>query len=358
MSSRHPSSRRSRRRRLAVLGLAVIPATAAAVAAGAAPQAHAVDAPLPGATVTSLSGPHPAASAATTAAAAAKGSIVYAKSNNVWIMKGNGSGKRAVTTSGTATVPYRSPSESDTGVIVAARGNYIDVMTQSGQVLNTIDPPMLVDSAGEHLDGPPTEVAISPNGKTIAYSFSWYSCPVALPCGVRLATGYLSTARPTAARYATSLYGMPSWIGNTRTLQTGTTSTVELQDITAPSTHWFYDGDYANPPDDLSDGELSDDGHQLAVVRGWGDHMTVLWYTVNGDATTGAPPAVPTPNCLTNASGGVGSPTWAPGGTAIAYAYPQGVYVLTSPATCGGGAAPKLIAPGGSHPDWSKAALT
>ena len=305
--------------------------------------------------------PEPASSAAGAAGAATvpKGSIVYVKNNNIWIMRGDGTGKRQVTKDGTAALPYRSPSESDSGTIAAARGDLIIRLNRAGTKLNTIDPPAVKNSVGEPMDGPVTEVAISPDGKKIAYSFSWYSCPPAADCAVRGVTAYTAADHLTPpSTYKTTLYATPSWVGNSRTLQNGSTSTqIQIHDLTKTSVHWFWDSDYANPSTDITDAELSDDGKQLALVRGYGSNQTILWFTVNGNALHGPAPAPPTPNCLTNASPNVSSPTWAPAGAGLAYAYPAGIYVVTNPAVCGA-SAPVLIAPGGSHPDWSPATLT
>ena len=349
----HSAATRRRRRRLAAFAaLALAPAAVATVVAAPSNAA-----PLPGATVTRYDGSRPTADAAAAAATKPTGSIVFVKNDNVWIMGPDGSGQRAVTTNGTAAHPYRSPSQSDTGAIIAVRDTFILRMTQAGKVLNKIDPPALVDSAGEHLDGPPTEASISPNGKTIAWTFSHYGCPPGLSCGVRLATGYTASWHLTPVTdHATSFYGMPSWIGSQRTLQTGTTSAAEVQDIDRASVHWFYDGDYAASPNDLTDGEISDDGKQVVMTRGWGQNMTILTYTLSGPVKTGVP-ALPVPNCLTNASPNVGSPTFAPGGAALAYSYPAGIYILNSARTCGGTTQPVLAVPGGTHPDWSKAPL-
>ena len=53
-------------------------------------------------------------------AAASADSIVFLKSDNVWLAKPDGSGAYQVTTDGTASSPYRSPSQADDGTIAAA----------------------------------------------------------------------------------------------------------------------------------------------------------------------------------------------------------------------------------------------
>ena len=300
----------------------------------------------------------PASAADSDANAAAKklGSIVYIASNNVWIARGDGGGQRQVTHDGTTGDPYWSPTEADDGTIAAARGSLIVRMSHTGQVLNTIDPPALKNSAGESMDGPPSEVAISPDGKTIAWSYVRPSCPPGAECTYRYATGYTSSTKLTTAGVSTFFHD-PSWIGNGRTLLTGGFGVqVELQDINAAARHWFDDSDYAFPDTDLADGELSPNGKWLAEVRGYDKTATIIWYSVNGDAGRGAPPAVPDPACVTGQEAGKNSPTWSPDSTALAWGTPSGIWIKFNVGNCSSPNA-VLAIKGGASPDWSKAAL-
>lgn len=92
-----------------------------------------------------------------------------------------------MTKDGTKAHPYRSPSESDAGIIAASKGTKIVRMTQRGHVLNRIDPPTLHNSAGAPMNGTPVDVAISPNGRTIAWSYVGHSCPIG--CGATIEDG-------------------------------------------------------------------------------------------------------------------------------------------------------------------------
>ena len=243
----------------------------------------------------------------------APGSIVYLKGDNIWIARADGSGARAVTTDGAPDRPYFSPSEADDGTIAAARLGEIVRMTQQGRVLNRIDPPALRFGSGETFDGTPADVAISPDGKYIAWSFVAYTCPVDLSCAVRYATGYTTATKlDTRAGHVTN-YHAPSWIGSARTIQSGGYNVqVMLQDRKASPVHWFDDHDIYFPSTDLSDTELSRDGKWLGAVRGFGNTSTIIWYAVKGGAKTGPPPAPPTPRCVTNADAAMTSPTFAP----------------------------------------------
>lgn len=183
-----------------------------------------------------------------------------------------------------------------------------------------------------------------------------YSCPVGADCMTRYATGYTAADHVTHAGQST-YFRAPSWVSNTRTLQTGGyRSQVMLQDITTSAKHWFDDSDYAFPSTDLADGELSPDGHWLAQVRGYNATSSIIWYRVSGNATTGAPPAVPAYTCLTGGEAEHASPTWSPDSTSLAWAGKTGIWIKPAAGTCSSPAT-KLLIPGGSAPDWSPAAL-
>src|SRR6476659_8964621 len=81
-------------------------------------------------------------------AAASADSLVFVKSGNVWLSQPDGSGAYQVTTDGTTSSPYRSPSQADDGTIAAGHGDDIVRMTQNGTVLNRIDPDPLTNSVG------------------------------------------------------------------------------------------------------------------------------------------------------------------------------------------------------------------
>jgi hypothetical protein len=293
---------------------------------------------------------------AVAAARGTSGSIVFVKGYNLYVARGDGSHIRRVTRDGTKDSTYHSPSESDSGIIAAARGPLIVRMTQSGKVLNTINPRPLVNTAGEQMDGAVNDVAISPNGKTIAWSFVRYSCPIGADCLARYATGYTSSAKLTNAGRS-SYYRAASWVSNSRTLQTGGSgSQVMLQDTKAAPQHWFDDSDYTFPSTDLSDGELSPNGKWLAEVRGYKATASIIWYQVEGSARSGQPPLVPTYTCYTGGEAQHASPTWSPDSTALAWAGRTGIWIKRDAASCAS-PAPRLVIPGGSSPDWSPAPL-
>ena len=289
-------------------------------------------------------------------AAASADSIVFVKAGNVWLAKPDGSGAYQVTTDGTPGSPYRSPSQADDGTIAVSRHDDIVRMTQNGTVLNRIDPDPLTNSVGHPMDGPPVDVAISPDGKRIAYTFAGYECPAGASCGARTATSYTAADHLTLPVYSGSTYYRdPSWVTNSRTLQFGGYgSQVNIHDVGAAiSHHWFDDSDYADPSTDLGDGEATRQGTDLAIVRGYGPETHLIWYP-SPDVRSGLP-AVPDPmqGCATGQEEGIAGPTWSPDGGALAFESKDGIWVKPQARDCN--VQPKLVLPGASQPDWGPA---
>lgn len=292
------------------------------------------------------------------AAPAAADSIVYVKESNVWLVNPDGSGNYPVTTDGTAEHPYRSPSQADDGTIAVGFGNEIVRLRQNGTVLNRIDPPAILNSVGDPVDGPPIDVALSPDGTRIAYTMSSNTCPIAADCGGRTVTAYTAADHLTAPLQSGTTYLRdPSWATNSRTLQFGGyTHQVNVHDVGGASdVHWFDDYDVVGQADatDLSDGELNRQGTRLALVRNYGPAATVVWYDVAGNALGGLPPA-PAMRCVTSADEGINGPTWSPDGESLAMADPEGIWVKRGAGNCDS-PPPQLIVPGGSDPDWGPA---
>jgi hypothetical protein len=283
------------------------------------------------------------------ATAASADSIVFVKDANVWVASPDGSGQRQLTRDGTADHPYRSPSQADDGTVAASYLDSIRIINRSGKLIRELDPPPLTNSVSHAMDGTPVDVALSPDGKTIAYTFVSASCPVGASCGARAATGYITS---TGAQLPGNVYlSNPSWVGNARTLVFGGyLHQVNTHDLgAAEDVHWFDDHEIVGQENstDLGDGELSPQGDKLALVRGYGSDTHIMWYT------TGAPPALPTMQCATGKLEGLAGPTWAPDGESLAWQEPDGVWVKPSALDCT--VQPSLTIPGASEPDWGPA---
>ena len=291
-------------------------------------------------------------------ASASTGSIVFIKNHDVWLANSDGTGQYQVTRNGTADSPWRSPSQADDGTIAASHYDQIVRLKQNGTVLNAINPPPLMNSVSHMVDGVPVKVAISPDGKLITWAFATYECPVGVSCGARTVTGYTAADRLTdPEKYGSTYFTDPSWIGNSRTLQSGGYgSQINIHDLGAGEpVHWFDDSDYTENDTDLSDAELSTDGKWLAAVRGYGNSTHIIWYSVNGNPKQGPAPAVPTPECLTGELAGLAGPTWSPDSKELAWEEPDGVWLKTNIGSACDSPQPKLLIPGASEPDWGPA---
>lgn len=295
--------------------------------------------------------------AAPAEAVVSPGTIVYIKAHNVWIAHGDGSGARRITTGGTAANPWTSPTESDSGIVVAARGNLIHRMDQYGTVLNTIDPPNLTSSAGETLGGRPTHVAVSPDGSKIAYTYAKYSCPVGMACRVRWATAFTkASALSSPSTWGVTYYDHPSWVTNSRVLvNSWLIQHIRLFDLGRGDLFWFDENAYSTDDRDLEDMELSRDGKYGAAVRDTADNSRIIWYALSGNVKDGGRPPFPTPLCQTLPAAGFHSPTIAPDSSALAWEEPDGIWIKRDVDDCTGGMA--LTIPGGSSPAWSSAAM-
>src|SRR4051812_5555477 len=293
-------------------------------------------------------------------AAASADSIVFLKDYNVWLVAPDGGRLTQVTADGTYEHPYLSPSQADDGTIAVSKGTKILRLRQNGEVINELDPAPLTDSVSHPLDGMPVNVAISPDGSRIAYTFVSYSCPIGASCGARYATGYTAADHLTPPEQLSgNLYTRtPSWVGNSRTLSSaGYLHQVNTHDLGPGTTdaHWFDDQDLVGQGNStaLDDAELNRHGDLLAVVRGYGTDTRVLTLKTNG-----APPALPSLMCLTGADEKMSSPSWAPDGRRLVLADTFGLEVSSehpaADAECPNWSFKEFIA-GGSEPDWGPA---
>lgn len=336
MSTRH---RPRRRRTIQLTGFAGI---VAALAAG-----------LLGATSTSADAGESGASAR-----AGTGTITYIKGNDVYVARQDGSDARRVTTDGTAAKPWRSPTSSDDGQIVAGRGDLIYRMDQWGTVLTVIDPPDLQDSAGQYLGGPPAHLAVSPDGSKIAYTYEKYSCPIGLACKIRYVTAFTASTRLTDWQdWGITYFDNPSWITDTRVaVNDDLIDNIKLFDLAKGETYWFDEDDYTTDDKPLFDFEVSRNAPYATAVRDTGDNAHVVFYELSGNYRNGGRPPVPTGLCATSAVLGITSPTWSADGELAGWQEPDGVWtVAMGSAPCQ--AQPELTLPGATSPSFSAAAL-
>ncbi|MGZ4248086.1 MAG: hypothetical protein ACXVUE_07240 [Solirubrobacteraceae bacterium] len=291
------------------------------------------------------------------AAPAGADSIAYIKDNNIWLARPDGTGQVQVTHDGTATMPYRSPSQADNGTIAAGHGGDLVTLAQSGQPLAQFTPPIATDSTGQIVSDVPQQAAISPNAQMIAYVYSQPSCPPSAPCGVRQVMLYSAADHTTPV----STYGEqtnltnPTWIDNSRVLAFG--GHFHQVNVDSPgggnddAGYWF--DDPGN--EDIGDGELSRQGDRLALVRSYGPGTHMAIYHVSG----GVGGATPVAACFTGTDASLSGPSWSPDGTKLAFADSQGIEVMPIPSVvdgdCPGAASSAVVLPGATAPDWGPA---
>ena len=328
---------RRRRRTIRMAGLAATAAVAAGLTAGT---------------------PTDAGAAAPGDRAGSGGTITYVKGHDVYVARQDGTDARRVTTNGTAANPWRSPTSSDEGDLVAGRGDLIYRMDQWGTVLSTIDPPDLQDSAGQELGGPPAHLAVSPDGSKIAYTYEKYSCPIGLACKVRYVTAFTASDRLTDWRdWGVTFYDNPSWITNTRVaVNDDLIDNINLFDLAKGETFWFDEDDYTTDDHPLFDFEVSRNAPYATAVRDTGENADVVFYRLSGNYRNGGRPPIPTGLCSTSSVLGIASPTWSADGELAAWQEPDGVWtVAMGSEPCQ--AQPVLAIPGATSPSFSAAPL-
>ncbi|MFA4929525.1 MAG: hypothetical protein WC558_13485 [Patulibacter sp.] len=313
------------------------------------------------------------------AGAASADSIAYVKDGNVWLTTTDGSRQYQVTDDG----GYSTVSQSDSGRIVALRGDRITTLEPDGSPIHVdgstrydILTPHSYTMPGTQFRGP-FDPVISPNGMKIAYT--WYytqygetpNCNPSLGCHTvygRQGTNYISPDgkspfdRP-GWKEQTGWVGA-SWHADGETLlsdpiQVGNEDVVvhtpgdDSTGLPGGLSRWFFD---SSAPGGLRDGEMSRDKTKLAFVTGEQAETIHLYRAIGGY------PALPFA-CyrLNDAVGRVNSPSWSPDGTKLAFADATGINVLPLPSFADGCGTPtaehtkRLLIPGATNPDWGPA---
>jgi WD40-like Beta Propeller Repeat len=282
-------------------------------------------------------------------------SIVYIDGGNVWSAAPDGSAKVQLTDGG----QWHSPTQADDGTIAAVNGTGpIQVMTRDGRPVRSITTTEAHSGDGGTFAPRPVDLAFSPDGSKIAYTYVAYSCPVASSCGtIQRSTFYtdanVTTATPIETYGNQYSVGSPSWVTNTRTLVSGGAGSQVAIDDLGP-------GDYSQkawmtPAADMGDPEVSRDGKHLATTFDYGENTVVAFFSVNGNVATETPPAQPDAVANTAKDAQNSDPTWSPDGWGVAYHSSKGIEAAHfTRLDASGYDVDKewVLTPTGSEPDW------
>lgn len=323
-------------------------------------------------------------------------SLAYLKDSNVWIANVDGTNAYQVTLDGTAADPYRSVSQDDSGILVAARGKRIYRLRQNGDVLATLqvaaynngntDPNAITAPLPDEDVSPPNDVDVTPDGTKVAYWFlsTCFSSSFGgqQPCS-RFGVSYTTRFTTPAETDTGDSHGSyPEWVGNVRLVgasgtQLAVNEAPETPDCPAGQPHCdrsFWLTNCYTPPSSAQVCEaprahaVSRDGTRLAVVStetGTGAAYRLVLYTSAGLPARGAPdPASggvsePDAQCMFfGATGGeFGDPDFSPDGTGLAWHEGDGIHVIRGGdvATLCAQSSPAATIPGATDPSWGPA---
>ena len=132
------------------------------------------------------------------------------------------------------------------------------------------------------MDGTPVDVALSPDGKTIAYTFVSASCPVGASCGARAATGYVTSHRRQRCPATSTSATRAGWATRARwcsaaTCTRSTRTTWALPRTCTGSTTTRSSASPTRPTSATASSARQ--GDKLALVRGYGSDTHIMWYT-------------------------------------------------------------------------------
>jgi hypothetical protein len=312
--------------------------------------------------------------AVATPGSAAASSLVFIREGNVWLTSPDGATQYAITDSG----DYAQPSQADDGTIAAvqAPGAFVR-LDRTGEPI--VPPFLAIGSAAESpLFEGPFASRISPDAAHIGYSFVAHlevydpgcDCTVIDTRDVVMASRSDAFTDPNTTGFL-GRWGAPSWVGNDRLLVSDgvNVGTWAIGGDHSWFQRWFDDRQLMAA---ISALELARDGSRLVVAHGdeGGPPTRINLYLTNGPPFTpdGPPydpfdptrprPTPPTARCMWERDSAVSGLTWAPDGSAFAFADGAGVWRVPLPPTfadCGELSGGEMVAPAGTQPHWGAA---
>ena len=316
-------------------------------------------------------------------AAPTAGSILYLKGGKLWVASPDGRVQRRVPHAGR----FEAASQADNGTIVALRGLDLYRLNRRGKVLNKPFTTAFRTNPLTPAFNGPFSPEVSPDGKTVAYTYSFIASHFDLACQCNRISPSMNTSYTWANRFTEApdrdfglvrFHSNASWIDNRTTLQT----TQHLYDYAGnvmdavgvdklgggpdSYSHWFSgcmagcDSVQTLELYRFDEAEMTRQKDKLVFVSGElngladGSRMQI-------HPMVGPPPAIPPTFCQVAAtSGKFKSPTWSPDGKSLAWADARGVWIGQVGETFGPTGPScelmkRLLIPGGSKPDWGPA---
>jgi hypothetical protein len=292
--------------------------------------------------------------------------LTWIENDNVWIANPDGSGRKQLTTAGTADTPFRSPTSDDNGVVVAARDQEYFRIDQNGTVLNGNVAPMGPCSFGKPF---PQPIRVDPTGEWVSYA---YICNSGYP---NFVNDFMVAISPAVNAYATgnqidwASWFFPTWYG--KRLVVSDSQKIFIQpassDPPAPAAPSFGYAWISVPGISLTRAVVNRAGNAVLLSGHTDDGSgNITDYLIWGRLPAGIPdstdgtPADVADSCAVPVQGNPIFPDFSPDGTLITWSDAGGVKVSPTPTYNGTDqctASPAVIAAAGSQPAFGKATL-
>jgi WD40-like Beta Propeller Repeat len=313
------------------------------------------------------------------AGAASASSILYKKGGRLWVANAKGGQKHAIK----HTKGFSNPSQDDRGRVVAQKGIKLYRFSRSGKLLNKpITTAFRTNPVVTSFKGP-FFPEVSPNGKLIAYTYSFTEAHYDPGCSCVSYAPSLNTAYTYSNRFVDDpdvkfghmrFYSRGSWIGN-RSFVAATPNLYDyagnVLDTLAVDplgggadsyNRWFTEctdcsSVLALQKYPLEEPEVTRARDKAVVVAG--DLNATQAGSMLFVYPLPAPPtAIPPRFCrITGPNGSFTSPSWSPDGRSLAWADRSGIWTgrLGDLSGTDCQVTRKLVIPGGSAPDWGPA---